>query len=614
MKQLILKNRSFLIALLHLLLATDSYLLAYMLRFEGNIPPQQHHMMLKTLPVLLAFRYLTLWRYSLFQGLWRYVSMDDVFRIVKACTAGSVAFLVYIALVFHMQGFPRSVLVIDWVLSICAFSGVRFVTRFLREQYKSKHIAEQEKKRILIAGAGDAGELALREIEREGKATYQVMALVDDNESKQGMMLHGCKVKGRIRDIPKLVSKYDINQVLIAMPSATRPTIRNIVNSCPNNPVKFRILPAMRDLITGEQKIQEIRDVALEDLLGRPPVRTDGEYVRKAIKNKCVLITGAGGSIGSEIVRQVTAYGPRKVILMDCAETPLFNIEQEIRARMPDCEYVSFLGDIKHEDTLNMVFAEHVPDDVYHAAAYKHVPLMEDHASEAILNNIRGTRLLAETAARHGTKRFVVISTDKAVNPSSIMGATKRCAELLILSLENSNTKFSAVRFGNVLGSNGSVVEVFKQQIANGGPVTVTHPEMTRYFMTIPEAVDLVLHAGVMAEKRELFVLQMGESVRIIDLAQTLIELSGMEPEKDIRIELTAPRAGEKLHEELASKQENLEPSDIPGILVLKNNAMLHMASQEYREAIIDLEQTALSRDNKATADKLWNIIRKYGG
>ncbi len=598
----------------HILLAAIAYTLAFFLRFDfGPIPERYVITWFTTLPLAIVLKVLALRYFSALSGLWRYVGMSDLVSIVKACTTSSLCFVLGIVL-FYGHGFPRSVYVIDYVLTLLLFGGVRFAIRLSREALRPA-IRHNSGRRTLIIGAGDAGDIALRSLMKDYMGVYQVVGFLDDDPLKRNMRIHGVPILGPISNAAKFVRDLEITEVLIAISAADKRFIRAIVESCAGHNVNFRIMPAIRDLMTGRFEVEKIRKVRLEDLLGRDPIKLDKNAVRQDLTGKRVLVTGAGGSIGSELSRQIASFDPGHLILLDVAETPLFEIHRELSERYPDLRITAALADVKHVNEVEDVFAVHRPERVYHAAAYKHVPMMQAHPVHAVRNNIIGTHNVAATAAAHGTERFVMISTDKAVRPSSVMGATKRLCELVVAHMSHGPTRFASVRFGNVLGSNGSVIPIFEKQIAAGGPVRVTHPEMTRYFMTIPEAVELVLQAGTMARGNDVFVLEMGTPVKIMDLARNIIELSGMVAGDDIKIEVTGLRPGEKLHEELVTYGESLEPTGIPKVNRLRST----LASRVYPKFGKHLAALAAAcktnKEDEITA-LLWESIaqdQKYG-
>ncbi len=573
LKHFVIINRRGIALFIHAIVLTVAYFLAFAIRFDGVIPSRYFSMMGQTLFAMVICKLVIFHYFHLHHGLLRYSGITDLVRLIKATSVSNLLFVAVIVFAFHTEGFPRSVFVLDWLTTIVLFGGMKMSLRLWREMRQKKDLpAPGHSARTLIIGAGDAGDMAVRELNANRSLAHEIVGFVDDDPAKEGMEIHGIPVLGKLAETPHLIKEEEIDEVLIAMPSVGRKVIQNIVDSCSTLDVRLRILPAMSDLITGEICVQAIREVKVEDLLCRPPVKFDLNEVENDIKGKVVLITGAAGSIGSEIARQVTMYMPANIILVDNAETPLFEIMHELRRDCLDLTVTPVIADVKDANAIDNLFSEYRPQRVYHAAAYKHVPLMESFPCQAILNNVKGTRVLGLASIRHEVERFVLISTDKAVRPGNVMGATKRLCELLVNSMSGGKTSFSAVRFGNVLGSNGSVIPVFRKQIEAGGPVTVTHPQMTRYFMTIPEAVSLVLQCGAMSVDDRLFVLDMGTPVKIMDLAENMISLSGLKIGEDIDIKITDLRPGEKLHEELVTYGEELEQTYIPKINLLKNS------------------------------------------
>jgi len=609
LREALLTYRRVVAVFCHLGLAGAAYGAAFFLRFDGSIPPDYQRVLLTTLPLAVGVKGLALCYFKLTRGLWRYVSMDDLVRICKAAVLGS-ALLVVGTFLFWGHAVPRSVFIIDFLLTVALFGGVRFCVRLFRETFRPM-IHSATDKRMLIVGAGDAGEMALRAVRRDFQEAYTPVGFVDDNRANQGRSIHGLPILGAVSEARRLVAERGITDVLIAMPEASKRLVREIVEMCSACNVSFHIMPTFRDIITGELATARIRDVRVEDLLGRDPVQLDKTAVSDDLKGRCVLVTGAGGSIGSELARQIASCNPGRLVLLDVAETPLFEIENELRASRPGVRCDAFLGDVKHPDSVEVVFERFRPERVFHAAAYKHVPLMESHPVEAVLNNVFGTRNLAEAATRHGVERFVMISTDKAVRPAGAMGASKRIAELVVSHLGGNGTKFMTVRFGNVLGSSGSVVKIFRRQIAQGGAVTVTHPEVARFFMTIPEAVELILQAGTIGKGSEVFVLDMGDPVKIVDLARNMIELSGLHVGTDIEIEFVGLRPGEKLYEELVAYGEHVRPTSIPKVMLHEGDGNGRMGSGGFARELEGLERVALQRDETATVETLWRIMRQ---
>ncbi len=528
--------------------------LSFYLRFDGSLTRQmlwgyREFAILVTVVMLPLFYF-----FRLYHRAWAYASIDELIAIVNSVSLGSliVTFLTYM-IQFHI---PRSILLLFWAFTILIIGGSRFAHRILARS-GSKKVSSGPKKRTLIYGAGDAGALVVREYITHYNGSQPVVGFIDDDIKKRNLIIHGIPVLGSKSDLPLIVEKYHIDEIIIAMPSVPGTVIREILETCKVHVTNIKILPGVYQLLNGEVTLSKIRPVDIEDLLGREPVRVNIAEISQYLKGKVVLVTGAGGSIGSELCRQVAIIGPSKLVLLGHGENSIHKIWLELQDKFPNLNIAIEIADVRDRDKLQLVFEEHKPNVVFHAAAHKHVPLMEMHPDEAIKTNVLGTKNVADMANSVKSDIFVLISTDKAVNPSSVMGATKRMAELIVQNMfKESETKYVAVRFGNVLGSRGSVVPVFKEQIAKGGPVTVTHPEMKRYFMTIPEAVQLVIQAGAMAEGGEVFVLDMGEPVKIVDLATNLIKLSGFEPGKDIQIKFTGIRPGEKLFEELLTAEE----------------------------------------------------------
>jgi FlaA1/EpsC-like NDP-sugar epimerase len=560
--------------------------LAFLLRFDFIVPaPYWPHLMAALcvwVPVkVLVFHFLRLDR-----GWWRYVSIRDVTRLAAANVVGSV-FGCLAVLGLAPEGFPRSIYVLDFLVCLGMTAGVRVTVRLAFEFSRLPNLGM--KKRTLIYGAGDAGVTLLREIHQNPALAYEIAGFIDDDPAKAGRFIHGAKVLGDGAALPSIVASQTIETVLIALPSATGGQMTMVLNHCYEAGVSYKTVPGLAEVIEGNGLAAQIRDVAVEDLLGRAPVRLDRDRISAKLTGSTVLVTGAAGSIGSELCRQIARFNPAGIVGFEIAESPLFEIDREMRRSFPKVPFYPEIGSIQNKQRLAEVLEQYRPSILYHAAAYKHVPMMEAHVFEAVENNVFGTWSVALAAARHGVEDFVMISSDKAVHPTNIMGATKRAAELLILELQNGGTKFLSVRFGNVLGSNGSVIPIFKQQIAAGGPVTVTHPEMRRYFMTISEASQLVLQASTMGRGGEIFVLDMGAPVKIVDLARNLILLSGLRPDEDIKIEFTGVRPGEKLYEELNSTEEDTLPTPSEKIKIFTGNGLPSAGMESYLEALRDV-------------------------
>ncbi|SNB45069.1 nucleoside-diphosphate sugar epimerase/dehydratase [Geobacter sp. DSM 9736] len=571
-------------------LIAAAYVLAFLLRFDFDLPPDQWKVFLKGLGIVLSIKPLVFLVSGLYRNLWRYASLHDAMEIFKVITVSSVMTVFAVMYVRYFDSFPRSIFILDWFLLFSMVSSSRLVWRIFREMYFLPSQRPHSGKRTLILGAGEAGSMLLKEIRKRRDSEYNIIGFVDDDREKCGMLLHRVPVLGDIDHLRALVRKYKIQELIVAIPSAQGKMLRRIVGCCEKAKVAVKTIPGISDIISGKVAISQIKDVDIEDLLGRDAVVLDEHSISSYLTGKKILVSGAAGSIGSEVCRQVARFEPTKIILVDAAETPLFYIEKELAEKHPQLRIIPIVADIRNDVRIEMIFDQFMPEVVFHAAAYKHVPMMEYNPVEAVSNNILGTRKLADAAHRFGVKNFVMISTDKAVNPTNVMGASKRAAEIYVQALaRKSLTKFTTVRFGNVLGSNGSVIPVFKEQISRGGPVTVTDPQIMRYFMTIPEATQLVLQAGCIGNGGEIFVLDMGEPVRIIDLAEELIRLSGFIPYEDIDIVITGLRPGEKLFEELLIEGEGIKPTShekikiaaaVPSNLDTANTALDELAEQ----------------------------------
>jgi FlaA1/EpsC-like NDP-sugar epimerase len=544
---------------------------AFLLRFDFSIPRRFQQHLAYALCAWMLSKILVFHLLGLDRGWWRYVSIPDLVRLAAGNVLGSA--LGGVTLMFVAPpGFPRSLYVLDFLLCFLLTSLVRIAVRTLAEFSRLQN--HQAKKRTIIYGAGDAGVSLLREILQSPALAYEVVGFVDDNRAKAGTLIHRVRVLGRGAVLPSIVKAHSIEMVLIALPSVTGAQMVEVLGHCQATGVPYKTIPSLAEIIESNSLATQIREVAVEDLLGRKPVRLEEHQIRDSLEGKVVLVTGAAGSIGSELCRQIARFRPAGIVGFENAESPLFEIDREMRQAFPEVPFHPEIGSVQNRTRLDEVLCLYSPSVVYHAAAYKHVPLMEAHVFEAIENNVFGTYNVAVLAARHGVEDFVMISSDKAVRPTNIMGATKRVAELLLLALQNGRTKYVAVRFGNVLGSNGSVIPIFKKQIAAGGPVTVTHPDMRRFFMTIPEACQLVLQAAAIGEGGQICVLDMGEPVKIVDLAKDLILLSGLRPNEDIKIEFTGMRPGEKLYEELSTMLEDTVPTAHEKIRIFVGNGM----------------------------------------
>jgi FlaA1/EpsC-like NDP-sugar epimerase len=558
--------------------------------------------------------------FGLYRRYWRYASIREMLNIVGATlTASAILTLLVLGLFLPLgwfERFPRSVLIIDCMLSLIFVGGTRFSVRFLGEvnalrNSNGRSQSDVHARRVLVVGAGDAGAMTVREMLANPSLGLVPVGLLDDNRNKVGMTIHGVPVQGSPKDIPRLVSEQQIDEVLIAMPTAPGRVIRDIVSICQQADVTFKTMPGIHELISGKVSVNQVREVRIEDLLRRTPVRMDGRSAERLLSDAVVLVTGAGGSIGAELCRQVAQYRPSKLLLLGHGENSIHQILLELRQRFPHQTLHSLIADVRDRDRLNHLLGQYQPRVVFHTAAHKHVPLMEQNVPEAVNNNVFGTLSLLQAVEASDVPHFVLVSSDKAVNPVNIMGATKRVAELLVLdAARRTGHAYVAVRFGNVLGSRGSVVPIFQRQIAARGPVTVTHPEMQRYFMTIPEAVQLIIQAAVVGQAGEILVLDMGKPMRIVDLATGLIQLSGLVPGKDIPIVFTGKRPGEKLNEELFAKDEEPRPTRVPKILVARgNNTWDH---QSFISHLEELEVLVSGGDSARICAKIQAIVPEY--
>lgn len=605
------RQRIWVVVLLNVALIVAAFLAAFALRFDLTVPPEFRPRILSLLPALLVIKLTSFWLVGLFRGWWRYASMADLMQLIKGNLLASLFFTFYIMLAYRFDHVPRSVIVADAVLCFLFAGGIRFATRAFRENYFPMFVGtETTRRRVLIVGTGEAGRMIAREVRANARFKMFPVGFVDDDTRKRNAILQGIAVLGTTADLPHLIRHYEVEEIIIAIPRATGKKIRAIVEQCHLAAVTFKILPDVEGLFNGRVALNQIREVDLNDLLGRDTISLDQAQICNYLQGKRVLVTGAGGSIGSEICRQLARFKPNKLILFENAETPLFHIEQELARLAPDVHIVPVIGDVRNRSRVQGIFDTQMPQVVFHAAAYKHVPMMESNPAEAINNNVQGTRLVADAAQAVGVETFVLISTDKAVRPTNVMGATKRVAELYVQSLAvTSRTRFVTTRFGNVLGSNGSVVLTFQQQIKAGGPVTVTHPEVTRFFMTIPEAAQLVLQAGSMGRGGEIFLFDMGEPVAIVHLAQELIRLSGLRPHEDIEIVYTGLRPGEKLYEELLLADEGTLPTHHEKICVA---AAAQRNVGNINQRLDLLVQAAKNLDKELMHSELQNLVQEY--
>jgi len=593
------------------ILILSSLCLAYLIRLGSisEIGEKYVYQILVLAVIIIPVKILVFWFFRLYHISFRFISLSETLSIIKAAAISS-PMIALIAMVFRdreiMLGFPRSVIFIDFFLTFFLVTGIRAFFRLYYSESNNKRGLE-----TLIIGAGAAGEQLVRDMTRSPQHGYLPVGFIDDNPKKKNTLIHGIRVLGGREDIPKLAKDLDVKEIIIAIPSVTSKEIRAIMDYVRKADHKdVKVLPSISDLINGKVTLKDIRDISIEDLLGREPIHIDMREVSSYIRDKNILVTGAGGSIGSELCRQITRFDPAKLIMLDMGETELFNVDMEIREIDPELDLISIVGDIRDDKKVKSVFKEHRIETIFHAAAYKHVPLMEANPREAILNNIYGTKVLAQRSAEFGVKRFINISTDKAVNPTSVMGATKRVAENLILGLSADTVAFISVRFGNVLGSRGSVVPIFQEQIKKGGPITITDYEMKRYFMTIPEAAQLVMQAGAMGNGGDVFILDMGDPVSIYHVAEELIRLSGLEPDKDIPIVISGRRPGEKLFEELLTAEEGTTATIHEKIYSARITGKI---DKEYLEKIDSLISLAREdRDSQQALSLLKELVPTY--
>jgi len=543
-----------------LLMLPAAWLIAYWLRFNlGEIPEPYRDSALLALPFVILIQGAVNWLFGLYRGVWRFASMPDLIRIAKAVLAGTALTLIALFIFNRMEAVPRSVPPLYLMMQLLLLAGPRLLYRWIKDH----RLVLRDGKRVLIVGAGRAGEMLARDMLRDPSFAYFPAAFVDDKLRHHGGEVHGVPIRGATNSIPRLAETLEIDLILLAIPSATSKQMQRLVALCEQSDRPFRTVPQLKNLMSGQVSINQVRAVSIEDLLGREPVDLDWEGIRSGITAKRVLVTGGGGSIGSELCRQIATAGACKLIVADSCEFNLYSIDMELRERHPALDIESRLIDITDADAVDNLFASTLPEIVFHAAAYKHVPLLEDQVRAAVRNNVLGTQRVANAANHWQCDRFILISTDKAVNPANIMGTTKRVAERLCQSLDGrSNTRYTAVRFGNVLGSAGSVVPLFRRQIEQGGPVTVTHPDIERFFMTIPEACQLIMQAATIGHGGEILVLDMGEPVKIHYLAEQMIRLSGKQPETEIAIDYIGLRPGEKLYEELFYLYEDLAQTE----------------------------------------------------
>ena len=593
------------------IIVTFSVFMAYSLRFDFTIPSVYINDALFIVALAIPVKLLTFVGFRLYKGMFRYSSIWDMLVILKATTVASVILFSLIAIVRGLEGIPQSVFLLDYLTTTVMIGGFRISIRLYFSHIVQKPIkSTQYRKKLLLIGAGNTGDKIAREVLGRYYDEYKVIGFLDDDSNKQNAEIHGIPVLGKVSDIGSITEVFD--EIIITAPSATGEQMRRIVKHCKQSGKPCKTVPSLPELINNEYSIKTIREVQLTDLLGREEVELDKDLINQFIKGKRVLVTGAGGSIGSELVRQCLAFSPAEIVLLDNSEQNLFLIEQECAVLDNRTTMRAMLGNIRDKGLLERVFNETRPQVVLHAAAYKHVPIQEIHPWAAVLTNVGGTVNLVELSGKYGVEKFVLVSTDKAVSPINVMGVTKRIAERIVQSInDHSHTKFLAVRFGNVIGSSGSVIPTFQRQIKDGGPVTITHPEMTRFFMSISEAAQLILQAGAIGVKGQIFLLEMGKPIKIRDMAIDLIRLSGLEPEIDIPITYTGLRQGEKLHEELIAKEENVFTTSHDKIVMLRDRT-LRESWDSLKEGIESLLTAANSFDPDLIKQNLKQLIPEY--
>ena len=596
-------------AMIHdLLMIPVAWFAAYLLRFNLEpIPELYFDQGLAVLPVVIVIQGATFWYFGLYRGVWRFASIPDFMRIFKAIVVGVALIAISIFFLTRMQGVPRSVFPIYAVLLSLLLGGPRLLYRWLKE----RRLYSRPARKALVVGAGRAGEMLVRDILRDQGYGYQPVGFIDDAPRKLGMEVHGVRVLGTCEQIPEICARYDVDLLLIAIPSANSKEMRRIVDLCTDADVPLRTLPKYQDLVDGRSVVSELREIFIEDLLGREPVSLNWDRILAAVKDRAILVTGGGGSIGSELCRQIARLEPDALVIFDNGEYNLYSIERELRQTHPSLRLYVELGDICDEPAVRRLFDTHAPQLVFHAAAYKHVPMLESRAREAVRNNVLGTRTVALAAKNHHCDCFVQISTDKAVNPTNVMGASKRVAEMFcqMMGRKDVSTRFITVRFGNVLDSAGSVVPLFRKQIAAGGPVTVTHPEVKRYFMTIPEACQLILEAGAVGSGGEVFVLDMGEPIRIRYLAEQMIRLAGKTPEVDVEISYTGLRPGEKLFEELFHPDEPLVQTPHEKLLLARSR---DVDWNRFEAGLKEIEKGCVEYDERKIRQVLDELLPEY--
>ncbi len=593
-----------------LLICFTSLLLAYLVRFNFRIPEIEIERWIYAIPALLGVRIISFYVSRMYRGIIRYTSTRDALRVFYTVTAGSIVLAlanIFSYILIDIYLVPYSIIIIDYFTTVFMLTAFRILVKSIYQELKNP---SRDKKNVIIYGAGESGVITKRALDRDAGTRYKIIAFVDDDSDKTGKTLEGVTIFNADTDLEDLLRSNDVAQLIISIQNISPLRKQQIIEKCLNYNVKILNVPPVNLWINGELSFRQIRNIKIEDLLEREPIQLNLEKLSKQIKGKTILITGGAGSIGSEISRQLIRFEPGMLVILDQAESALYELELEINEKYGWNKIETVVGDIRQVSRMKRLFSHFRPDIVFHAAAYKHVPVMENNPSEAILTNVEGTRILADLAHENGVEKFVMISTDKAVNPSSIMGATKRIAEIYCQSMNAvSKTRFITTRFGNVLDSNGSVIPRFKKQIEEGGPVTVTHPDVTRFFMTIPEACQLVLEAGAMGQGGEIFIFDMGQSIRIVDLARKMIMLSGLSPGKDVQIVFSGLRPGEKIYEELLADKETNLPTHHSKIMIAKVRQYDHY---EITSSIKELTSMFNTQNNTAIVRKIKEIVPEY--
>ena len=624
-----LSKNMLVIGVLDIAFLVAALLAAYLLRFDFLWDQVVRTFPIKVLPFFLLIKLLCFQWFDLYRGMWRFASVRDLINVIKAATVASLVIVMGVLLAFEFIGFSRSVFVIDWGLTIFFIAGLRLFVRFFFEMAGGGNAAGQQisvktalsnfinkkhrdQKHLLVIGAGSCAEIVCREIRANRDLNYRVVGFLDDHPSKKGNKIHGAPILGPIDSINRFTEKLGVDEILIAIPSARGAEMRRIVDICKQTGIPFKTMPSYGELINGHVSVRAMREVAYSDLLGREVVKLDQRLIAGDISGNVIMVTGAAGSIGSELCRQICRFNPKRLILFERAESPLHSLELELNKRFELVNIQAVLGDILDMTLLEETFTKYSPQVIFHAAAYKHVPMLELQPWQAVMNNIIGTRNVVQAAAQNHVQRFVFVSTDKAVRPANVMGASKRIAEMMVqchACIRGNETRFMIVRFGNVVGSVGSVIPLFQHQIEEGGPVTVTHPDVTRFFMTIPEASQLILQAGVMGEGGEIFILDMGTPIKIDDMARDLIRLSGFKPDVDIPISYVGLRPGEKLYEELITEGEGIVPTHHKKILVIRGNSCDLI---QLNGSIDQLKHLAVKQDSDGIKAMLKNILPEY--